>query len=57
MFQGVGNLAAAEQDHLQATKMELNLVAPWSELAAFYQVRGRMVESIDAWQHAADASR
>ena len=57
MFQDAGNLAAAEQDYLQATRMEPNLVAPWSALAAFYGDRGRMVESIDAWEHAADASR
>lgn len=57
MFQDAGNLAAAEQDYLQATRMEPNLIAPWSALAAFYQDRGRMVESTDAWEHAADASR
>ena len=57
MLQEAGNPAAAEQDYLQATRMEPNLVAPWSALAAFYQDRGRMAESIDAWEHAADASR
>ena len=40
MFQEAGNLTAAEQDYLQATKMEPNLVAPWSALAAFYQDLG-----------------
>jgi tetratricopeptide (TPR) repeat protein len=57
IFQDAGNLPEAEHDYVQATKMEPNLVAPWSALAAFYQDRGRMVESIDAWAHAADASR
>lgn len=57
IFEKAGNLAAAEQDYLQATRMEPNMVAPWSALAAFYQDRGRMIESIDAWEHAADASR
>jgi len=52
-----GRPADAERDYLQATKLEPNLVAPWSALAEFYQNRGRMPEAIDAWQRAADASR
>jgi tetratricopeptide (TPR) repeat protein len=57
MEQEVGNLAAAEHDYLDATRMEPNLVAPWSALAAFDQERGRLPEAINAWKHAADVSR
>jgi len=57
MFLSSGNQAQAEQDYLLATKLEPNLVAPWSALAAFYQDHGRIHDAILAWQHAADASR
>ena len=57
MLQAAGNLAVAEQDYLLATRMEPNLVAPWSALAAFYQDHGRLPQSIDAWEHAATVSR
>jgi Flp pilus assembly protein TadD len=57
MFQEAGNLREAEEDYLLATKLEPNLVAPWSALGAFYQGVGRMPEAIDAWEHAAGVSR
>lgn len=57
MFQESGNLGGAERDYLLATRLEPNLVAPWSALAAFDQDRGRMPEAIAAWENAADASR
>jgi tetratricopeptide (TPR) repeat protein len=57
IFEETGNLQAAEKDYLQATKLEPNLVAPWSALGAFYQDVGRMPAAIDAWKHAAGVSR
>lgn len=57
MFQEAGNLQEAEKDYLQATKLEPNLVAPWSALGGFYQEIGRMPAAIDAWKHAAGVSR
>jgi len=57
IYQDAGNLEQAERDYEQATTVEPNLVAPWSALASFYQEHGRMKESINAWEHAADASR
>jgi tetratricopeptide (TPR) repeat protein len=57
MYLNVRNLAQAEQEYLLATKLEPNLIAPWSALAAFYQDHGRVIDAIDAWEHAADASR
>jgi len=57
MFQEAGKPREAEQDYLLATKLEPNLVAPWSALAAFYQDSGRLPAAIDAWEHAAGVSR
>lgn len=57
VYQDSGNPARAEQEYLSATKSEPNLVAPWSALAAFYQEHGRMNLAVDAWEHAANASR
>ena len=57
MYQESGDLAKAENDYRTAVKLEPNLVAPWSALAAFYEDRGRMPEAIDAWSHAAGVSR
>jgi tetratricopeptide (TPR) repeat protein len=57
MFQEAGKPREAEQDYLLATKLEPNLVAPWSALAAFYQDTGRLPAAIDAWEHAAGVSR
>jgi len=57
MFQENGNPQAAEEDYVAATKLEPNLVAPWSALGAFYQEVGRMPAAIDAWEHAAGVSR
>ena len=57
ILQEAGDLAGAERDYLWSTKMEPNLVAPWSALAGFYQERGRLPEAIDAWEHAAGVSR
>lgn len=57
IFRESGNLGDAEQDYLRATKLEPNLVAPWSALADFYQITGRLPAAIDAWEHAAGASR
>jgi tetratricopeptide (TPR) repeat protein len=57
IFQEAADLEAAEKDYLQATKLEPNLVAPWSALGAFYQNTGRMPAAIDAWKHAAGVSR
>jgi len=57
MFQEAGKLREAEQDYLLATKLEPNLVAPWSALADFYQNTGRLPAAVDAWEHAAGVSR
>jgi tetratricopeptide (TPR) repeat protein len=57
MSQEAGNLREAEQDYLLATKLEPNLVAPWSALAESYQDVGNMPAAIDAWEHAAGVSR
>lgn len=56
IYEDAGNLAQAEQDYLHSTRLEPNLVAPWSALAAFYQKRGQTETAIDAWRNAADAS-
>ena len=56
IYEDAGNLAQAERDYLHSTRLEPNLVAPWSALAAFYQNRGQTETAIDAWRHAADAS-
>lgn len=57
MYEDAGNSTAAEQDFRTAVRLEPNLVAPWSALAAFYQARSRLPEAIAAWQTAADVSR
>jgi tetratricopeptide (TPR) repeat protein len=57
MYRQAGDLSRAEQDYLEATRLEPTLVAPWSALAAFYQDGGRLPEAIDAWKHAAGVSR
>ena len=57
MFQEAGRLQEAQEDYIRATKLEPNLVAPWSALAAFYQDSDRLPAAIDAWQHAAGVSR
>ncbi len=57
MYRQAGNLRAAEQDYVLATRLEPNLVAPWSALADFYQSSGRGFAAIDAWQQAAAVSR
>jgi tetratricopeptide (TPR) repeat protein len=57
MFQEAGNPTDAERDYLLATRLEPNLVAPWSALAAFYQDSGRLPAAIAAWEHAAGVSR
>ena len=56
IFQEAGNLAGAQQDYLHATRLEPNLVAPWSALAAFYQDHGQLPAAITAWEHAAGVS-
>ncbi|HVP00065.1 MAG TPA: tetratricopeptide repeat protein [Bryobacteraceae bacterium] len=57
MFQDAGRSSEAEQDYLLATKLEPNLAAPWSALAAYYQEQGRFSEAIRAWENAANVSR
>jgi len=57
MFQESSRLQEAQADYILATKLEPNLVAPWSALAAFYQDSGRLPAAIDAWEHAAGVSR
>jgi len=57
IYQEAGNSLEAEQDYLLAAKLEPNLVAPWSALAASYQDRGRWPEAIRAWENAAGVSR
>jgi Tetratricopeptide repeat len=57
MYRQAGDLHAAEEDYLLATRLEPNLVAPWSALADFYQNSGRGAAAIEAWEHAAGVSR
>lgn len=57
MLQDSGKSQEAEQEYLLATRLEPDLVAPWSALAAYYQSVGRLPEALDAWRTAADTSR
>jgi len=57
IYQEAGALREAEQEYVLATKLEPNLVAPWSALASFYQDQGRMPDAIRAWERAAGVSR
>jgi Flp pilus assembly protein TadD len=57
IYEDLGNAQNAGQDFVRATRLEPDLVAPWSALAAYDQARGRLTESIEAWEHAAGVSR
>ena len=57
IYQEAGALREAEQEFVLGTKLEPNLVAPWSALAAFYQSQGRFPDAIHAWERAAGVSR
>jgi Flp pilus assembly protein TadD len=57
IYEESGDLRAAEQDFLEATRLEPELVAPWSALGAYYQGGGRLPEAIAAWTQAAKVSR
>ncbi|HUB82798.1 MAG TPA: tetratricopeptide repeat protein [Bryobacteraceae bacterium] len=57
LLQDAGRVFEAETDYLAAARYAPDMVAPWSALAAFYQQRGRLTESIRCWQTAARTSR
>ena len=57
MYEDAANPTAADRDFRTATKLEPNLVAPWSALAAFDEAHGQLPAAIRAWQTAADVSR
>jgi len=57
MNEEAANERGAEQDFLTATRLEPNLVAPWSALAGFYETQNRLPDAIRAWETAAAVSR
>ena len=51
LFVEAGSLREAEQEYLQSAALESNGTI-WSSLGAIYHRQGRLMEEIEAWEHA-----
>jgi tetratricopeptide (TPR) repeat protein len=53
LLEETSNLAEAEEEYLSSLKLEQNGTT-WSRLGAIYRRQGRLMEEIDAWEHASE---
>ena len=53
LLEETSNLAEAENEYLSSLKLEQNGTT-WSRLGAIYRRQGRLMEEIDAWEHASE---